>query len=1674
MKKIIILYFIVTPWVWLNAQWSANPLINKAVCTADGQQSDIAITSDRSGGAFVVWSDTRSGMPAIYAQHLDSNGATLWAKDGILVRALNGQLAKPVIVADFFGGAIIAWQMYYENGNGIDIYAQRLNSNGTLAWDANGISICNASGDQTDPMIAYDGVSGAFIAWTDNRNGNQDIYIIDITSAGSLRFTTNGLRVCSLNSDEKKPRMISNGYYNVFLTWEDHRNGNADIYAQQINYNGSFEWVSNGIKVCDAADSQYAACIATDGLGACAIAWSSGDSPNTDVYVQKIAADGSVLWANNGVNVVNTVFTADQVLPEIIFSDPSHPTVIWYDNRSGANGIYGQWFGVNGERLWAENGSLIASGEYQNLSIQSDSASGIIATGLINNSSTLYPQAERMDSSGVKLWNRSDFLSTTSAYHQELKTTSDMRRGFIAVWKDNRNLGGDVYAQRVSSSGDLTDGYPVAPIITSVDSSQGLQCTLTWQAPEDQDILRYRIFVGTTVSPTVQWDSADGNNLNKTITHLTAGTRYYVRVAAVDNALQRGDYSTTVTALVLDEEPTVQAISLVYSSRTTSKIIFKVTPASGNPDGYLVVASMYGVFPAFVPQDGMVYTPGNKYEINNSRILNYTPGDATLVDSILSYNARTVYAVYSYNGSGGYINYNTTSPRIDTAYTLTQEPSGNPSSVAFSQITSSSMYLLINNTDAVTGNLVLRRAGSLPTGIPLDGHVYNTGDTIGGDTVINVYSEFYQYGLDSETNYYFACFSYNQGIHYSTINYKTSPTAVFSQQTMPSEPQVAVNELHFTQVGTDSMRCTFAKNPYADGYVVYMRSESPVSLTPQDGETYTVGFGLGDQKIVSLGSDTSFVVRNLMNNLRYYFKIYSYRGAGVLINYNTTTVWAGDHSTLAFAPTEPAGVVLFSDVEADRLHAQVFSPGSGVLVIRKKGSQPNGAPIAGTLYYVNDVIDQDTVVYCNASLSSFTGTWDDDALDASSTYYYAAYAFNGAGQAVNYNQSVRFDSVRTSAPEPAAAAIQLQFTNIGVTGLQLTWSDVLPSDGYLITYRRAISTSSMPTDRTTYYVGATLGNDTVIGITDQKSITVNYLLPGTEYFFNVVAYNGSYGIINYLTSSSLMGSHQTGSDTQTPVISNVNISPGTIGLNYGDSISITCSATDNTVLNDVVLSYRRGGEGVSYSLATSMTHQNSGLFLIKIPPTAIHRNGIQYRIVATDFSQNKDTLYGMIPVIIPDGTVSTNSPGSPYQSGFPDGEWRMISIPLNLNNNKATEVLSALGNPSNNTWRLFDGSNDISDTGRFYIGRSYWLKQINKPGGIQVTLNAGTGATKEQGKIILQPGWNQIGNPFLYTIDWLADTDVSEHPNIRGPIKFDGKKYIGPGQTEGDPSRFTEIAPWNGYWVHNGKATVDTLTIDPTGALSKGLQKNALSHEDWLIQWKAEAGIYSDIYNAIGVAEDASIENDYHDLPELPHIGEYIQVSFKRDEELFTRDIKSPGFDLYEWDMLIQSNVKAARYTLSSQAYEFPSDYVVVVYDVALNKSYALGEKITLQRVDEKKPVQLKVFVGKLERVNDHIQIIQSKIPKRFALVQNYPNPFNPSTRIRFELPKESKITLRIYNTLGQVVRTLAENVLYLPGYWHVMWDGKDERGAIAASGVYFYRLEADGFIATKKMMMIK
>lgn len=108
-------------------------------------------------------------------------------------------------------------------------------------------------------------------------------------------------------------------------------------------------------------------------------------------------------------------------------------------------------------------------------------------------------------------------------------------------------------------------------------------------------------------------------------------------------------------------------------------------------------------------------------------------------------------------------------------------------------------------------------------------------------------------------------------------------------------------------------------------------------------------------------------------------------------------------------------------------------------------------------------------------------------------------------------------------------------------------------------------------------------------------------------------------------------------------------------------------------------------------------------------------------------------------------------------------------------------------------------------------------------------------------------------------------------------------------------------------------------------------------------------------------------------------------------------------------------------------------------------------------------------FPGIVTSIDDN----EAPLPSHYTLYQNFPNPFNPETTIEFDLPQSSKISLDIYNILGQKVRNLADKH-FSAGQHSVRWDSNSDQGQPVPSGIYFYKLVTSEHSVSRKMVLVR
>ncbi|MFX1500031.1 MAG: hypothetical protein ACFFDH_03600 [Promethearchaeota archaeon] len=358
-------------------------------------------------------------------------------------------------------GIFVVWDEWRINVNEYNIYAQHLDSNGILQWEVNGKEICTENLKQIHPLIIPDGFGGAIIVWLDTRDGlsDYDIYAQRIDSNGITQWNNNGTLICNANGDQWDVQICSDGNGGAIITWFDPRSSNGDIYAQRIASNGTVLWDLNGTLLCTDVNDQYRPKICSDGSGGAIIAWEDNRNGAYDIYAQHIASNGLVQWGSKGIEVC---IAADyQQYPQICRDGSGGAIIAWEDERNGDIDIYAQHIASNGVAQWLTNGKAVSTEIYDQeaLQIYSDRAGGaIIVWQDWRAGSYLDIYAQHIASNGVPQWLINGLAVCTAPESQwEPQICGDGGGGAIITWWDHRSGSQyDIYAQRVDLNGSTS------------------------------------------------------------------------------------------------------------------------------------------------------------------------------------------------------------------------------------------------------------------------------------------------------------------------------------------------------------------------------------------------------------------------------------------------------------------------------------------------------------------------------------------------------------------------------------------------------------------------------------------------------------------------------------------------------------------------------------------------------------------------------------------------------------------------------------------------------------------------------------------------------------------------------------------------------------------------------------------------------------------------------------------------------------------------------------------------------------------------------------------------------------------------------------------------------------------------------------------------------------------
>lgn len=404
--------------------------------------------------------------------------------------------------------------------------------------------------------------------------------------------------------------------------------------------------------------------------------------------------------------------------------------------------------------------------------------------------------------------------------------------------------------------------------------------------------------------------------------------------------------------------------------------------------------------------------------------------------------------------------------------------------------------------------------------------------------------------------------------------------------------------------------------------------------------------------------------------------------------------------------------------------------------------------------------------------------------------------------------------------------------------------------------------------------------------------------------------------------------------------------------------------------------------------------------------------------------------------------------------------FRMVGLPGDLD----LPISQIVSGEYGKDWKAaFDNGNsqnylveyDESDAFNFRPGKGFWLHSKN---GMKVQTNAENVLIDQdyQSKISLHNGWNIISNPFNKNVQW---TSIQSINGVTENIYF----------FEGSYSSKNAFEPYKAYYFYN-VTNLNSLKIPFISTINNPSNLNKLSSHDYvdlvltlLLKDKEEGKI------SIGFNRNAM--DTYDEFDKFAPPSDFETVSIKLENENLETDYKYLNTEIrnsIENGQIFKIKIKLLENRNILLATEFKKEIFnneIYLMENRLLKFYNLKSDPIVDLNLHSSENEFQLLIGNVDFIKE---AKNRSIPQEISLFQNYPNPFNPNTWIRFSLPKESNVKLTVYNVLGEIVTELLNQNIDA-GYHEVEFKKTN-----FSSGIYYYRLQSDKFVETKKMILLK
>lgn len=383
-----------------------------------------------------------------------------------------------------------------------------------------------------------------------------------------------------------------------------------------------------------------------------------------------------------------------------------------------------------------------------------------------------------------------------------------------------------------------------------------------------------------------------------------------------------------------------------------------------------------------------------------------------------------------------------------------------------------------------------------------------------------------------------------------------------------------------------------------------------------------------------------------------------------------------------------------------------------------------------------------------------------------------------------------------------------------------------------------------------------------------------------------------------------------------------------------------------------------------------------------------------------------------------EGTIMGKALDSTSQATFNQG-WNLVSVSFNVGDYRRASLFPGALTPA----YAFGQNQMFVQRDTLRNGEGYWLK-------FSAAANMGmAGAPRTSDTIVVGQGWNLVGS-----ISAEVPTSTIEQVPLNNLISC----Y----EYNSGLRQVDVIRPGKGYWVHVSHPGHLILSANAS-AFAKGISARAsFASSCARLRITDRSGASQELFFA-SMRPDSNTLAMFTLPPRSPE-GVF-DVRFSSDRMLAFMNGQRP--------CMISIAVSSANYPLSIE-WDLNGQLLTASL-VAGNKEALMNSRGSTVVSDPNASMMLKLGGP-------------SVLPNEFTLHQNYPNPFNPSTTIKYDIPVDARVSLRVFDLLGREVATLV-NDMQKAGFKSVEWNARE-----IASGVYFYRLEVGNFVAAKKLVLLR